>query len=93
MKEFMKQGNEICVPAESLAANDENDEMVTPASGDSVSLQIEGKVVRSEGGMVYVVPETVNGEPMTMAQDKQEDSMSGEDDFASMERDFGGENY
>lgn len=88
MKEFMMQGNELCVPTEALAASDENDEMVTPADGDTVSLQIEGRVVRTEGGKSYIQPVSVNGEPMDMAQDKPEDMA--EDTDATMERDFGG---
>lgn len=51
---------EVQIPAKALSINGE-----APAQGDSVSFTVEGKVTRAEGESVFVMPESVNGEPIS----------------------------
>lgn len=78
---------EVCVPIESVMQQDEASNGVAPAEGDTVSVQLSGKVSRVDGSNIYFVPESANGEPMSAAADMKEDSME------SMDDEFGGENY
>lgn len=82
----MMQGqNEICVPGKALALSGENGEAVEPGQGDTVSLQIEGKITRGDGGMVYVQPTSINGQPV----DEVETANDPDESAETMERDFG----
>jgi hypothetical protein len=53
-----------CVPLDALAMPDEQEQMNPPAVGDSVSYQVEGKVVRIDGKNAYVEPTAINGQPV-----------------------------
>lgn len=80
-------GAEVCVPIESVMQEGDASEGVAPEIGDTVTVQLSGKVSRVEGSNVYFQAESANGEPMTAAEDVREDSME------SMDDEFGGENY
>lgn len=56
--------NELCVPVSAISLAGEDNSDVAPEAGDQVSVTVEGKVSRIEGGQAYVTPETANGEPM-----------------------------
>lgn len=64
---------EICVPTAALAMPDEQEQMTNPEPGDTVTLQVEAKVLRVEGDMAYVQPSSVNGVEMPKAGDKPAD--------------------
>lgn len=88
MGEAMKgAGSEVCVPLESVIQQDEASNGVAPEIGDTVKVQLSGKVTRVEGENVYFTPDSANGEPMTAAADMKEDSQE------SMDDEFGSENY
>jgi hypothetical protein len=85
---------ELCVPASAISLAGENNEDVAPEPGDQVSLTIEGKVARVEGGNAYITPETCNGE--AMAADEQEpalppnpEALPSDDDMAGLRQEMG----
>ena len=59
--------NEQCIPLDALAMPDESEQMASPEAGDTVRYHVEGKVVRLAGGMAYVMPESINGQPVPAA--------------------------
>ncbi|HVX56972.1 MAG TPA: hypothetical protein VHA37_04520 [Candidatus Saccharimonadales bacterium] len=63
--------DEQCVPLDALAMPDETEQMATPAVGDTVNYQVEGKVVRIEGGNAYVQPTSVNGQAVEADEEQQ----------------------
>lgn len=68
--------NELCVPAAALQSDDEAGGNLTPDVGDTVDVTISGRVTRSEGGNLYIAPESANGQPL----DHQEMGGETEDD-------------
>lgn len=56
--------NEICVPSGALAIPGEGGNATAPEVGDTVEFTVSGKVSRTEGGELYVTPDTINGEPV-----------------------------
>lgn len=74
----MKNG-ELCVPANALAeAGEAGGAGIAPEVGDSVEMTLTGRVTRTEGGELYIQPETVNGQAL---------------ENKGMGDDAGGENY
>jgi hypothetical protein len=74
--------NELCVPASAVAGyEDDSDQSVEPAVGDSVEVTVAGKVSRVENGQVYFTPETANGEPIS----GHDEAPGGEDTDESMD--------
>ena len=83
----MMTNNELCVPTSSVAAHgdDESQEAVEPAVGDTVEVTVSGKVSRVENGQVYLTPDTANGEPIAGNKPEGADSM-GEDTPESIDK-------
>lgn len=75
-----EMGKEICFPKSALALSGEGED-VLPEDGEEVTVEVAGKI-RIAGEMVYLTPETVNGE--TVGKGEEEKS-EGEDTPASME--------
>lgn len=67
---------EIQVASAALAEGD-GDQSVTPAVGDQVEFTVSGKVTRVDGGMISVMPETINGSP-AQAEPTEEESLDHE---------------
>lgn len=67
----MKNG-ELCVPAGALAEGGENGEAMTPGVGDTVEVQVTGRVTRTEDGEIYLQPTAVNGQPMESQEETDE---------------------
>lgn len=59
--------SELCIPVGALNSDTEEGGSVAPQEGDPVTVTIEGKVSRIEGGNVYLMPETANGAPINQA--------------------------
>lgn len=58
--EGMGEG-EVCVPLKALTQPDQQDQMQTPAVGDSGTMTVDYIVTRIEGDNAYVKPNSVNG--------------------------------
>lgn len=58
---------ELCVPASALAeAGEAGGAGIAPDVGDSVEVTVSGRVTRTEGGQLYIQPETANGQPVSV---------------------------
>lgn len=68
-----------CVPVASLASPGEDEQMQTPAVGDLVQYQKEGKISRIEGDNAYVTVQSVNGKPVSKEAEAKTDSPDGTD--------------
>lgn len=68
---------EICVPASALASDGEGGESMAPEVGDTVNVQVEGQVTRTEGGQTYVQVVSANGVPVSEGG-KMEDAEMGD---------------
>lgn len=79
-------GMEVPVPLEALAMPGEDEMMESPAVGDPVQLQAEGKVTRIEGEMAFVMVKSVNGHPVSAAAAKTTDmpDHDGDNEFAAL---------
>lgn len=55
---------EQCVPLASLGVPGEGEQMENPEVGDQVNFEVAGKVTRIEGDKAYVMPESINGQPV-----------------------------
>lgn len=67
--------NEVCVPLKALAQPDEQDQMQTPAEGDSGSMQVDYVITRIEGENAYIKPMSING---TDLEAEKEENNEGE---------------
>jgi len=76
---------EQCLPASALAMPDgENqEELASPEVGDTVDYQVQGKVSRVEGGNVYVMPTSINGNPVEESTPEEAAEPSPEEKDAS----------
>jgi len=85
---------EVCVPVSSLSSPGEDDQMTSPAQGDMVQFQTEGKISRVEGDNAYVTVTSVNGKPISdegaMTKSTPEDSSM--DEFAQLKSEAAGMN-
>ena len=52
------------VPLSSLAQPDETEKMVTPAEGDTVTLQVDATIVSVQGETAIIKPTAINGKPI-----------------------------
>lgn len=79
--------SEICIPAAALNSDTEDGGSVAPQQGDPVTVSIEGKVTRIEGGNVYIMPESANGQPLEGAGE-----MSLDEEGEAIDRELAGYN-
>jgi hypothetical protein len=77
----MGSEKEICFPKSALALSGEGNEETMPEDGETVTIEVSGKV-RIEGDKAYLTPETANGEKVM--GDKPDEAEPG-DDKASLE--------
>lgn len=91
--------SELCIPAAALEASSEDGQPMAPQEGDPVEFTLSGTVTRSEGGNLYVKPDSVNGQPIAgegageMEEPAEEGApdMAGEDE--AMAEDMRKNNY
>jgi len=54
----------IEVPLGSLSQPDDKEQMVTPAEGDSISMQVDAIIEKIDGDIAYIKPTAINGKPI-----------------------------
>lgn len=78
--------SEVCVPLASVMQEDEGAQGIPPEVGDTVMVQLGGKVTRIDGENVYFTADSANGEPISGAGETEEQMMdrtfSGEEEYA-----------
>lgn len=57
-------GAEQCLPLSMLAQPDAQEQMQTPAVGDSGTMTVDYTVTRVEGDNAYIKPSAINGQPI-----------------------------
>jgi hypothetical protein len=60
---------ELPVPLASLSQPDDQEQLKTPAQGDTVSLQVDATVSRIEGETAFITPTAINGKPLEEANE------------------------
>lgn len=79
--EGMSEGD-VCVPLKALTQPDQQDQIQTPAVGDSGTMTVDYTVTRIEGDNAYVKPNSVNGTALDdgAAEEPTPDSEGGPDE-------------
>lgn len=79
---MMGKDKGLCAPMSALGDSGETGEAIAPEPGDTVSMTVEGTLDRVEGGLAYITPTLVNGEPIPekKAEPTEEDSLAAESD-------------
>lgn len=62
--------SEVCIPLKALAQPDDQDQVQTPAVGDSVNFSTDGTITRIDGDNAYVKASAVNGVPLDDGSDE-----------------------
>ena len=77
----------VTVPLSALASPGEDEQMQTPAVGDLVQFQYEGKIASVQGDNAVVALESVNGKPLTDKAAATHDTQpAGDDEFAQLKQ-------
>ncbi len=81
-KTIMKN-SELCLPVSALSQPDEGGAAVAPGVGDEVEVSVTGRVTRSEGGDIYMMPVAVNGQPLPQGGEGGDPSLEEEGEALS----------